>query len=55
MYNIHVTDEELATAQGIEQKWMDLFTQAKHVDRSLIRVKKKFTLVSKSFAVLSSS
>ena len=46
MYSITVTAEELEEVGGIEQKWLDLFAQAKHVDRSLVKVKKKFTVVS---------
>ena len=32
-------------AAGIEQQWKDVSTQARQVDKSLISVKKKFTLV----------
>lgn len=46
MYKITVPEEEVILVRNIEQKWLDLFQQAKHVDRSLIKVKKKFTLVS---------
>ena len=45
MYKITVTDEELEVVSGIEEKWKALFIQARQVDRSLITVKKKFTLV----------
>lgn len=30
---------------GLEQQWKDLFKQGREVDKSLIKVKKKFTLV----------
>ena len=30
---------------GLEQQWKDLFNQGREVDKSLIKVKKKFTLV----------
>ncbi len=52
MYNIAVPGEEVQRVESIEQKWLDLFNQAKHVDRSLVKVKKKFTIVS-SFHTLS--
>ena len=45
MYDISVPQEELEVAAGIEQQWMDLAVEARHVDKSLITVKKKFTLV----------
>ena len=46
MYQIPVDQEQVTMVQEIEQRWKDLFTQAKMVDRSLIVVKKKFTIVS---------
>ncbi len=46
MYKIAVSEEELTGVESIEQKWLDLFAQAKHIDRSLVKVKKKFTVVS---------
>ena len=52
MYKITVPEEELVKADNIEQKWKDLFQQAKIVDRSLVKVKKKFTLVSVSFVLM---
>ncbi len=48
MYNITVPEEEIQKVECIEQKWLDLFEQAKQVDRSLVKVKKKFTIVSLS-------
>lgn len=46
MYNIVVPEEEVQGVECIEEKWLALFDQAKHVDRSLVKVKKKFTIVS---------
>ena len=45
MYNIAVPQEEVEMAAGIEEKWKNVFTQARQLDKSLISVKKKFTLV----------
>ena len=45
MYNITVSEEELQMVGGLEQQWKDLSAQGREVDRSLIKVKKKFTLV----------
>jgi len=45
MYNIAVSQEEVEMAAGIEEKWRNVFTQAREKDKSLISVKKKFTLV----------
>ena len=45
MYNIAVPQEEVEMAAGIEEKWKNVFTQSRQVDKSLISVKKKFTLV----------
>lgn len=45
MYNIAVPQEEVEMAAGIEEKWRNVSTQAREVDKSLISVKKKFTLV----------
>ncbi len=45
MYNIPLNEEELSLVDNIDEKWRELFNQAKTVDRSLIKVKKKFTLV----------
>ena len=45
MYSIAVPQEEVEMAAGIEQQWKDVSTQAGQVDKSLISVKKKFTLV----------
>lgn len=45
MYNIVVPQEEVEMAAGIEEKWKNVFTQARQLDKSLISVKKKFTLV----------
>ena len=46
MYKIPVSEEEQTVVGNIEQKWKGLFLQAKDVDRSLVRVKKKFTKVA---------
>ena len=46
MYKIAVAEEELTAVESIDQKWEDLFAQAKHIDRSLVKVKKKFTIVN---------
>ena len=45
MYGIEVAREELEVAAGIEEQWRALFSEARQVDRSLVAVKKKFTLV----------
>ena len=45
MYSIEVSEEELTVVDGLEQQWKDLFVQAREVDKSLIKVKKKFTIV----------
>lgn len=45
MYKIPVPVQELTLVEKIEEQWRELFIQAKNVDRSLIKVKKKFTLV----------
>lgn len=45
VYNIEVSEEELTVVDGLEQQWKDLFVQAREVDKSLIKVKKKFTIV----------
>lgn len=45
VYDITVPEEELEMVGGLEQQWKDLFTQGRQVDKSLIKVKKKFTLV----------
>jgi hypothetical protein len=45
VYDITVPEEELEMVGGLEQQWKDLFAQGRQVDRSLITVKKKFTLV----------
>ena len=45
VYDITVTEEELQMVGGLEQQWKDLFKQGREVDKSLIKVKKKFTLV----------
>ena len=46
MYSIPVTKEEEELVGSIEQRWTDVFHEAKMLDRSLVAVKKKFTLVS---------
>ena len=43
---VQVSDEELELSNNLEQMWLDLFKEAKMVDRSLVTVKKKFTVVS---------
>lgn len=43
---LQVPEEELQLSDGLEQMWLDLFKEAKMVDRSLVTVKKKFTIVS---------
>ena len=45
VYDIMVSEEELEMVDGLEQQWKDLFVQGREVDKSLIKVKKKFTLV----------
>ena len=46
MYNLPVTEEETETCKNIRQMWDDLSLESKHVDASLVIVKKKFTEVS---------
>ena len=45
MYKIEVSDEEKETCRNFKLMWDDLFLESKHVDASLIVVKKKFTEV----------
>lgn len=45
VYSITVSEEEVEVVGGLEQQWKDLFSQGRQVDKSLIKVKKKFTLV----------
>ena len=45
VYGIAVSEEELALVGGLEQQWKDLSIEGRQVDKSLIKVKKKFTLV----------
>lgn len=45
MYNLPVTAEETETCLNIKQMWDDLAMESKHVDASLVVVKKKFTEV----------
>ncbi len=46
MYDIPVDEEEQLIAETINEVWMDLFQEAKTVDRSLVSVKKKFTVIT---------
>nr|XP_054773560.1 dynein axonemal heavy chain 10-like [Lytechinus pictus] len=46
MYNLPVSEEETETCQNIKQMWDDLFLESKHVDASLVVVKKKFTEIT---------
>lgn len=48
MYKIPVSEDELELVVNIDEKWRELFLQARNVDRSLIKVKKKFTLVKQN-------
>ena len=43
---IQVPEEELKLSDGLEKMWLDLFKEAKMVDRSLVTVKEKFTIGS---------
>ena len=52
MYNIAVPDQEIGLVETIEQQWKELFQKAKTVDRSLIKVKKKFTKVASYIATV---
>lgn len=52
MYKIPVAEEEITMVENIDKRWEELFLQARSVDRSLIKVKKKFTLVKKMFYLL---
>ena len=45
MYGIEVAQEELEMVASIEEQWRAVFSEARQVDRSLVAVKKKFTLV----------
>ena len=47
MYKIPVPVEEANEASGISTVWSDLSREAKMVDRSLVSVKKKFTIITK--------
>ena len=47
MYGIKVAEEELEVAASIEGQWRALFSEARQLDKSLIAVKKKFTLVGR--------
>nr|DBA23158.1 TPA: hypothetical protein GDO54_014099 [Pyxicephalus adspersus] len=47
MYNIEFDEEEKILAEKITQMWEDLFQESKQVDRSLGRVKKTFTQITK--------
>ena len=46
MYGITVPEGETELVGSIEQRWRDVFHEAKMLDRSLVAVKKKFTRVS---------
>ena len=47
MYDIPVEEEEKKRAESIGEIWAELFLEAKRVDRSLVSVKKKFTVITK--------
>uniref|UniRef100_A0A8C9TU55 Dynein axonemal heavy chain 10 n=1 Tax=Scleropages formosus TaxID=113540 RepID=A0A8C9TU55_SCLFO len=47
MYSVVVTDEELELAGSIACQWSDLLAESRCVDRSLGRVKKTFTEITK--------
>ncbi|KAG5280454.1 hypothetical protein AALO_G00060150 [Alosa alosa] len=47
MYNIEASDEELELAASIGQLWSELFAESRKVDRSLGKVKKTFTEITK--------
>ncbi|XP_017580699.2 dynein heavy chain 10, axonemal [Pygocentrus nattereri] len=47
MYNIQAAEEELQLVSHIEEVWSDLFAESRQVDRSLGRVKKTFTEITK--------
>lgn len=42
---VQVAEDELELVASISQMWSDLFTESRHVDRSLTAVKKSFTKV----------
>ncbi|KAG9351776.1 hypothetical protein JZ751_023027 [Albula glossodonta] len=48
MYRVEAPEEELELACNISQIWSELFAEARTVDRSLGRVKKTFTEITKS-------
>ncbi|XP_073442216.1 dynein axonemal heavy chain 10 [Dendrobates tinctorius] len=48
MYNIEFDEEEKILSEKITQIWADLFMESKHVDRSLGKVKRKFTQITKN-------
>ncbi|XP_048858906.1 dynein axonemal heavy chain 10 [Brienomyrus brachyistius] len=47
MYKVAVTEEEMVLVGNIRQLWNDLLAESRQVDRSLGRVKKKFTEITK--------
>ncbi|XP_036382121.1 dynein heavy chain 10, axonemal [Megalops cyprinoides] len=47
IYNVEAPQEELDMANSIGQLWLDLFAEARTVDRSLGRVKLTFTEITK--------
>ncbi len=51
MYDIPVEGQERERAERIGGVWAELFQEAKTVDRSLVTVKKKFTVITKEQVV----
>uniref|UniRef100_A0AAY5K1P1 AAA+ ATPase domain-containing protein n=1 Tax=Esox lucius TaxID=8010 RepID=A0AAY5K1P1_ESOLU len=47
MYKVEATEEEMQLSASISQLWSDLLAEARLVDRSLGRVKKTFTEITK--------
>ncbi|XP_072163343.1 dynein axonemal heavy chain 10-like [Diadema setosum] len=46
MYGLPISEEETDLCANIKQTWDDLFLESKHVDASLVVVKKKFTEIT---------
>ncbi|XP_066546047.1 dynein axonemal heavy chain 10 [Amia ocellicauda] len=47
MYSVQAPQEEIELSENIKQIWSELFTESRQVDRSLGRVKKTFTQITK--------
>jgi dynein heavy chain len=47
MYSIEVAEEEVTLASSIEEVWKTFFVGVRQRDRGLVRVKRKFTVITK--------